>query len=91
MPPIKNTAVIFISSGVFVDGGGFWIDANGHIHRIPPWNPETLAQLTVGATMLNNARHITDTNLGRQVESIAQEVITGAMPQLEKQLGATIR
>ena len=50
-----------------------------------------LAQLTVGATMLNNARHITDTNLGRQVESIAQEVITGVMPQLEKQLGATIR
>jgi hypothetical protein len=91
MGQMTNTAIIFIASDILIDGGGFWIDSEGHIHRIPPWKPGTLAKLTVGATMLNNSRHITNTDLSRQVEKIAEEVITGALPQIEEHIGAAIR
>ncbi|HTX93043.1 MAG TPA: hypothetical protein VMC09_17655 [Anaerolineales bacterium] len=38
-------AVMWVSPGVTVDGGGFGITPDGHIVPIPPWNPMLLAKL----------------------------------------------
>lgn len=89
MGQLSNTAVIFVASGV-VDGGGFWLDADGKAHRIPPWDPETLAQLTVGATILNNAKNISNPSLSRHFETIAQEVITEIMAEVEHHLDSAV-
>jgi hypothetical protein len=30
---------VFVSPGVLVDGGGYWIDGQGHVHPVPPRDP----------------------------------------------------
>ena len=30
-----------MSPGVFTDAGGWYIGADGKLHRIPPWNPDS--------------------------------------------------
>jgi hypothetical protein len=38
----KTSAAIVRGPGYGNDGGFFWIDANGHVHHVGPWNPEAL-------------------------------------------------
>jgi hypothetical protein len=37
--------ILFIGQ-IGTDAGGWYIDANGKIHRIPGWNPEQMADLS---------------------------------------------
>ncbi len=46
-------AALFVSAGVLSDGGGFWIDGKGHIHRVPPWDPPILAEFSETARLLD--------------------------------------
>jgi hypothetical protein len=45
----NECAVMFVSAGVKVDGGGIGITPSGHVIRIPPWDPGVKAKLELAA------------------------------------------
>jgi hypothetical protein len=36
---------LMFTGGIGNDGGGFWVDSRGKLHRVPPWNPEAILEL----------------------------------------------
>ena len=88
-PPWKYYAIaIYILFGIVSDGGGVYIDANGHIHIVPPGGPgdpgpyytETLLALS----SLKAAEKIKG-NEGRQMQKqVLRSIIGFAQKQLKK-------
>ncbi len=71
----KTLVLVFVSPGVGVDGGGWGIDGSGHIHRIPPWNPEVLAAITAATNVMAEAAKVNDKALRRRMERFATSLI----------------
>lgn len=70
------------------DGGGIWVDANGKIHPIPPWNPDTMLQLKA-VSALTGVATINDAGLTKEAGALAERLSTKVIPQLAKSAGAT--
>jgi len=70
------------------DGGGFWVDRNGKIHRIPPYDPEIFRQLKAVSALVNVAAHH-DGAIAREAEALAETLSTTAIPEIARIAGAT--
>ena len=83
--------IAFISPGVLTDAGGFIIyigsDGKVHIKRVPPWNPETLAELQTAVGVLENVGHIQNRAIQDEFVKVAQNVIAKHAGELQKAVG----
>lgn len=71
------------------DGGGFYVGADGKIHRIPPWNPEITAQLKA-VSALAGVSTLHDAALTKEVGTLAERLSTKVIPQVTKTVGTQI-
>src|SRR5438128_2344103 len=71
------------------DAGGIYIGPDGKVHRIPPWNPEILAQLKAVKALTAAAAVVRDAALGKQIASLAEHISSTVIPQAAGIAGAT--
>ena len=69
----------FASSGAFTDAGGWYIGADGKIHRVPGWDPEAKLELVSGINIIRNAANLKQPGL-------ADSTIKGVMGFVQGQL-----
>jgi len=84
-------AAIFVSPGVKVDGGGFYIDAQGHIHRIPPWDPGVRTDLETASSLVAAAGNLRDRELATQVNAVAQKIFASHAGALQAAVGQAVK
>src|SRR5258708_40329193 len=72
------------------DGGGFWIGADGKVHKIPPWTPDTMAVLRASAAILKASSHVSGSSLTHELTAVAEKLTASVIPGLAKgaELGA---
>jgi hypothetical protein len=75
--------IIFIGH-IGSDAGGWYIGADGKIHRVPGWNPE---QMNDVAHLLNGLRDIAQV----KTAGVAERVVSGVLDSLKKELGANLK
>ena len=85
----RNAIFVFVSPGVLVDGGGFYVDANGHIHRIPPWDPQVRAALDAASALFAHASLVRDPEIGKQLSALGESIVQKTVPQLGKIAGGS--
>lgn len=66
------------------DGGGFYIGADGKLHRIPPWNPETMAELKAVNALAAASQQLANKGLAKDMFSLAERVSSTVIPQIAK-------
>ena len=71
------------------DGGGIWVDGDGHVHHIPPWNPDALKQLKAAVAVLSAADGLSDKKLAGELRGLGERLTTAAIPQIVKAAGQT--
>jgi hypothetical protein len=81
--PKAQAGVVFILFGGG-DAGGFYIDSNGKLHKIPPYDPGVLREVELGVTMLSRAAQVRDKELGARLESLGESLISSNAEQLQK-------
>ena len=68
------------------DGGGFYVGADGRIHRIPPWTPDVQAQLkAVSALVALDGVH--ESGIAKEATALAERLSTKVIPQITKTVG----
>jgi hypothetical protein len=70
------------------DGGGISVGGDGTIHRIPPWNPETMLELKAVSALVGVAT-LHDGAVTKDAGALAERLSTKVIPKLAKTLGAT--
>lgn len=88
--PDERSGWVFVSHGVMVDGGGFVIDASGHIHVIPPRGPDTFTpvqEIVNGLAVHQMAGTITESRIR---ETLQKQSLAAAQAGL-KRLGKQVR
>jgi hypothetical protein len=73
------------------DGGGFWVGADGKVHKIPPWTPDNMALLRASAAILKAGLHVSGhASLANELSAVAEKVTSSVIPVLAKgaELGA---
>jgi hypothetical protein len=65
------------------DGGGLSIGADGKVHRIPPWSPETMAELRAANRLVQAARVSREVPVA-EVNALAERLIAKALPEVAK-------
>ena len=63
------------------DAGGWYIGADGKIHRIPGWNPEAMVDLSRAISVIRHASQI-------KTPGLADAAIKSVMAFAQKELGA---
>lgn len=76
--------IYFIGHGNFTDAGGWYIGADGKIHRIPGWNPEAMADVVRAVTIIREAGQL-------KTPGIAEGAIKHVMEFAQKELGAHVK
>lgn len=71
------------------DAGGFWIGADGKIHRIPPWNPDVLAQLKAVSSLVALGTQVQDAAIVKEAGALAERLSTTVIPKVTKIAGAS--
>jgi hypothetical protein len=66
------------------DGGGIWVDGEGHVHHIPPWSPDALRQLKAAVAVLSAADRLDDKKLAAELRGIGERLTTAAIPQVAR-------
>jgi hypothetical protein len=66
------------------DGGGIYIDANGKIHRIPPWDPHVMNELKATNAVLRAAAGLSDKGMVGQLSEFGERLTTATIPELLK-------
>ena len=61
------------------DAGYVWIDAQGHIHRVPGWNPEAMSEAVRGLAVIREAAQMKDAG-------VSQALLRTAMQSVQKEL-----
>ncbi len=69
------------------DGGGIYVDANGRIHRIPPWTPDVLAQLKAVNEVLRASRYAAAKPMAGEMHAFAEKLTTMLVPHIVRQSG----
>jgi hypothetical protein len=75
---------IYFLGSVGSDAGGWYIGADGKIHRIPGWNPEALADLTHALNVIREAGRL-------KTPGLADAAIKSVMDFAQKELGAHVK
>jgi hypothetical protein len=52
---IEMPRMIIVGGGFGTDAGGWWIDENGELHRIPGWEPESALEVQRAMTIIREA------------------------------------
>jgi len=66
------------------DAGGWYIGADGKIHRIPGWNPEAMTELTRAVEIINAAGRLKTPGLG-------DATIKGVMQFVQNELSTHVK
>jgi hypothetical protein len=75
---------LFIFGGGFTDAGGWYIGADGKIHKVPGWNPEGVREVSHMVNILREAAQLKTPGLAEAVTSVV-------IDQVQKELGANLR
>jgi hypothetical protein len=75
--------IVFIGN-IGTDAGGWYIDANGKIHRIPGWNPEQMTDLSHALTGLRALSQIKSAGVAERAFGAVRELVV-------KQVGEHIK
>ncbi len=70
------------------DGGGFWVGADGKIHRIPPYGPDILRELRAVSALVGVAA-LHDGAITNEAGALAERLSTTVIPEVTKLAGAT--
>lgn len=76
---MKSQNIYFIGQ-YGTDAGGWYLGADGKIHRIPGWNPESMVELTAALSIIRIANQIKDARFN-------SEIMKEAYGFAQKQLG----
>jgi hypothetical protein len=83
--------IAFVSPGVLTDAGGFIIyigsDGKVHVKRVPPWDPETRAELQAAFAVLEHAGQIRNQAVAQQFLAVSERVIQQHAGALQKGVG----
>lgn len=78
--------IVFITPGVFSDGGGFviWVDGQGRVHvtKVPPSDPEVRAEIAAAIEVLNAATSMRDQALAQRFAQFAQTILQARVTEL---------
>lgn len=69
------------------DGGGIYIDANSRLHRIPPWDPQIMAQLKAANALTSAADRLATADVGKELHTIAERLTSSVVPQVARSVG----
>jgi hypothetical protein len=72
--------IIFIGK-IGSDAGGWYIGADGKVHRVPGWNPEQMVEVTHAINALREISQLKTAGLAERLTATLHEVI-------HKELGA---
>lgn len=89
--PKTPIAAIFVSAGVKVDGGGFWIDGQGHIHRIGPWSPDAQKDLDTAASLFAHAQGVANREIRAQIQDAALRLVSAHSGEVQKAVGQAVQ
>jgi hypothetical protein len=65
------------------DGGGIYVGADGKVHRIPPWSPETMAELRAANRLVQAGRLQRDA-ANAHLGELVQGLLAKALPTIGK-------
>jgi len=65
------------------DAGWIWIDGEGHIHRVPGWEPELINELRSAVAVVREASQI-------KTAGVAEAAIQAVHGLIAKELGAHV-
>ena len=74
---------IYFVGHIGSDAGGWYIDGNGKIHRVPGWNPEAMSELSHAVTILRDASQLKTPGLA---EAAIKSVLEFTQGQLNEQV-----
>jgi hypothetical protein len=75
---------LFFFGGFGTDAGGWYIGADGKIHKVPGWNPEQVVELARLVSVLREAAQLKSPGLAEQLTAVV-------MPLVQKELGGVLR
>jgi hypothetical protein len=75
---------LFFFGGYGTDAGGWYIGADGKIHKVPGWNPEAVVELQHAVNILREAAQLKTPGLSEAVARVVYD-------QVQKELGANLR
>jgi hypothetical protein len=82
--PLPDLVATLVSAGVASDGGGFII-VNGHIIRIPPWDPlRQVLEIAVAIQAVSNIRVASSVNARSALYDLMIDVAKQAKKQLQE-------
>jgi hypothetical protein len=89
--PKLPIAAIFVSPGVKVDGGGFSIDAQGHIHRIGPWSPDAARDLDLAASLYAQSESVHSREIRADLQAVAVKLVAAHAGEVQKAMGQAVQ
>jgi hypothetical protein len=78
-----NTQLYFIGN-VGSDAGGWYIGADGKIHRIPGWNPEAIRELGHAVSVIREAGQL-------KTPGLADAAIKSVMDFVQREVGGQLK
>jgi hypothetical protein len=76
--------IYFLSFRGGTDAGGWYIGADGKIHRIPGWNPEAMLELGHALNVIHEAGQL-------KTPGLADAAVKSVMDFAQKQLGEHLK
>jgi hypothetical protein len=70
------------------DAGYTWIDAQGHVHHVPGWQPEELREVATAINILSQATAFKTPGLSERVVGVLREFVQGELSSRLKDGGA---
>ena len=84
MANIHEQVVIFLSPGVAAGAGG-WAWTPKGIRKVPSNNPEAFQEAHAGVALLDLAERTREPQLGAELKSMGEKLLTGAAKQIAAQ------
>jgi hypothetical protein len=75
---------IYFIGHVGSDAGGWYIGADGKIHRIPGWNPEAMLELTRAVSVIREAGQL-------KTPGLTEATVKGVMEFAQKELATHVK
>lgn len=75
---------IYFIGRIGTDAGGWYIDANGKVHRVPGWNPEAMIDLSRAISVIREAGQF-------KTPGLREATIKGVMEFAQKEFANHIK
>lgn len=80
----KTANIYFIGPGVGTDAGGWYIGADGKIHRVPGWNPDAMLELGHALRVIREAGQL-------KTPGLAKVALHSVMEFVQKELSTYVK